>query len=66
VSGDQDLTGLSPATPGCPEDEVAERVAILRAIFAETLGIDRVAADASFFDLGGNSLLATRLIARVR
>jgi malonyl CoA-acyl carrier protein transacylase/acyl carrier protein len=47
-------------------DEIAERCAMLRAIFAETLGIDRVAADASFFDLGGNSLLATRLIARVR
>ncbi|MFC6010320.1 amino acid adenylation domain-containing protein [Nocardia lasii] len=34
-------------------------------IFAEVLGADRVGADDNFFDLGGNSLLATRLTARL-
>ncbi|MFD3745544.1 amino acid adenylation domain-containing protein [Nocardia sp. NPDC058633] len=33
--------------------------------FAEVLGADRVGADDNFFDLGGNSLLATRLTARL-
>ncbi|OZG25974.1 non-ribosomal peptide synthetase [Williamsia sp. 1138] len=45
-----------PATPA----EV--RVAT---IFAELLDLDRVGADDSFFDLGGDSLAATRLISRV-
>ena len=35
-------------------------------LFAEVLGAGRVGADDSFFDLGGDSLLAMRLIARVR
>ncbi|WP_264653460.1 non-ribosomal peptide synthetase, partial [Actinoplanes cyaneus] len=39
---------------------------ILCGLFAEILGIDSVPADASFFDLGGDSLSAMRLIARVR
>ncbi|MBC7299565.1 MAG: amino acid adenylation domain-containing protein [Nocardia sp.] len=34
-------------------------------VFAEVLGADRVGADDNFFDLGGNSLLATRLTARL-
>jgi len=33
-------------------------------VFAEVLGVDRVSAEASFFDLGGNSLSAMRVIAR--
>ncbi|MDN0200181.1 amino acid adenylation domain-containing protein [Streptomyces sp. S.PNR 29] len=35
-------------------------------LFAEVLGLERVGAEASFFDLGGDSLLAMRLLARVR
>ncbi|WKG12614.1 amino acid adenylation domain-containing protein [Nocardia sp. PE-7] len=35
------------------------------AVFAEVLGAERVGADDNFFDLGGNSLLATRLTARL-
>ncbi|MFF7180205.1 amino acid adenylation domain-containing protein [Streptomyces sp. NPDC008121] len=35
-------------------------------LFREVLRVDRVGTDDSFFDLGGNSLLATRLVARVR
>ncbi|MEV6350631.1 amino acid adenylation domain-containing protein, partial [Actinoplanes sp. NPDC051851] len=49
--------GREPVTP-------AEQ--ILCALFAEYLGLNRVGADASFFDLGGDSLLGARLIARIR
>ncbi|MFI1172218.1 amino acid adenylation domain-containing protein [Streptomyces melanogenes] len=43
-----------------------EREATLCGLFAEVLGIERVRIDDSFFDLGGNSLLAIRLASRVR
>ncbi|ROO88886.1 amino acid adenylation domain-containing protein [Actinocorallia herbida] len=51
------LTGRPAATP----DE--ER---LCAVFAEILGLDTVAADVGFFDLGGDSIAALRLASRAK
>ncbi|MFI6363201.1 amino acid adenylation domain-containing protein [Nocardia sp. NPDC050630] len=49
-------TYREPSTP--LERTVAE-------VFADLLGIERVGADDDFFDLGGNSLVATRVVARL-
>ncbi|WP_156665248.1 non-ribosomal peptide synthetase, partial [Rhodococcus phenolicus] len=39
--------------------------ATIAELVAEILGHDRVSVDDSFFDIGGNSLLATRVLARI-
>jgi acyl carrier protein len=46
--------------PRTPHEE------ILCTLFAETLHVPRVGIHDSFFELGGDSLLATRLISRIR
>jgi len=46
-----------------PESEVEKRLA---SFFAELLGVDQVGIDDSFFDLGGHSLIAVRLFAKIK
>ncbi len=57
VFADATAAYRAPSTPA--EIEVA-------AVFAELLGVERVGLDDDFFMLGGNSLIATRAIARIR
>ncbi|WP_405386692.1 amino acid adenylation domain-containing protein [Streptomyces sp. NBC_01102] len=52
--------GGSARRPSGPREETLTR------LFAQVLGVDRVGPDDAFFDLGGTSLLAVRLVGRVR
>lgn len=45
-----------------PETSTEKRIS---AVFCDLLGITRAGADDSFFDLGGDSLIATRVVSRV-
>ncbi|WP_349345380.1 amino acid adenylation domain-containing protein [Streptomyces rapamycinicus] len=51
-----DATGRGPATP---TEE------ILCGLYCEVLGLERVGAEVSFFTIGGDSILAMKLIARI-
>ena len=51
---------------GVPGDLTSAREEILCELFAQVLGVERVRVEDSFFDLGGQSLRAIRLISRIR
>jgi amino acid adenylation domain-containing protein/non-ribosomal peptide synthase protein (TIGR01720 family) len=44
----------------------SEREEVLAGLFAEVLGLERVGIDDGFFDVGGDSIVAIQLVARVR
>jgi acyl carrier protein len=48
---------LAPRTP--VED-------LLATLWSDVLGVERVGVDERFLDLGGDSMLATRLVSRIR
>ncbi|MFL6289704.1 MAG: amino acid adenylation domain-containing protein, partial [Thermoanaerobaculia bacterium] len=54
---------MAAASATAPRNPVEE---LLAEIWCELLGLDRVGIDDDFFDLGGHSLKATQLVARVR
>ncbi|MEO3876747.1 AMP-binding protein, partial [Nonomuraea sp. B12E4] len=66
--GTVDRTAL-PAYTATREEArgpVGERERILSGLFAEVLDIPAVGRDDNFFDLGGHSLMAVRLLTRIR
>jgi acyl carrier protein len=57
---------IAPAAPPIRADTLLEHEAELLAIWSRVLGTARVGRDDSFFELGGDSLLAIRLLGQIR
>ncbi|MDR7276982.1 non-ribosomal peptide synthetase [Catenuloplanes atrovinosus] len=69
VNGKIDRAALpDPEFAGRPagREPRTETERVLCALFAEILGVDRVGADDSFFELGGDSILSMQLASRAR
>lgn len=62
--GAPDRAGFGTAKTFTPAAGPIEQV--LAGIWGEVLGLERVGADESFFDLGGHSLAATQVLSRIR
>ncbi|WP_033338807.1 non-ribosomal peptide synthetase [Catenuloplanes japonicus] len=56
----------SPISQPAADSDGSERERLLAQTFAEVLGLPAVGLDQDFFDLGGHSLAATRLVSRIR
>jgi amino acid adenylation domain-containing protein len=72
LNGKVDRRALPPPTKGILRSEhqyIAPRTAtesLLAQIWSEVLGLDRIGVEDNFFTLGGHSLQATRVVARMR
>jgi acyl carrier protein len=64
MEGGVSTTFAQTEPPYEPPRSASERT--LAAVFAEVLRVERVGMGDNFFSLGGNSLTAVKLIARVR
>ena len=68
-NGKLDRSALPAPTLSSPIEYVGARTPVeetVMQIWTELLGVDRISVDDNFFDLGGHSLMATRVISRVR
>ncbi|MFF2556663.1 amino acid adenylation domain-containing protein [Nocardia sp. NPDC058058] len=62
---DRDALPAPRLIAGTREAAIGPDEAAVAAVFAEVLGIDQVWRDDDFFALGGNSLIATQVVARL-
>jgi acyl-CoA synthetase (AMP-forming)/AMP-acid ligase II/aryl carrier-like protein len=62
--GLDDLDGAEVARPATPPNSAVER--LLAELWGDVLGVDGLAVHDRFLDVGGDSMLAMRLLARVR
>jgi len=60
---DPEADGAAATEPVAPRTELEAKLA---EIWADVLGVETVGVEDDFFDLGGQSLVATRLAARIR
>ncbi|MBB2940598.1 nonribosomal peptide synthetase DhbF [Actinoplanes lutulentus] len=65
-NGKLDRRALAAPSPAHTRAARTLHEQVLCGLYAEILGVDEVGADDSFFALGGHSLTAVRLVARIR